>query len=167
MSEPNPEALREWSKRLEDWAEKTEAERSARLAYRETAIEIRGLRIRLPDDALVLRGGVSSEKSIRRALEKTHRRTGHWAVSGAAGVDIDVETLLGVYPLPHASIRQTTAGVLRDNGFEPVPTGPPGHCTIFFPVRRESPRVTDDLIYRFRDLLDPPEPNPVADRYGH
>lgn len=118
----------------------------------------------LPDDALVIRGGVSSAKSIRSNAEQTRRKTGQWAISGAAGIGIDLDTLCAAYPMPQQSLRRTSAGALRDAGYDVALTGATGHCTIFFPLEPSQPQPPE-LVERLRDLLEPPEPNPAADQW--
>lgn len=162
--EPDEHALKRWLLRLspehdhipDDLRGLFEPdERWVRAALRATESVV------LPDDALVVRGGLSSTRSLQSNARKSHRRTGHWSVSGAAGIDIDLATLVGVYPMPQKSLRYTTAGALRREGFDVTLTGPPGHCTIWLPVAPDDPLDTE-LLEVLRSLLSDPVPNPSA-----
>lgn len=122
------------------------------------ALEARDFR--LPADALVARGGESALRSLRSNAIKTHKETGWWAVSGAAGVDVDLPTLMAVYPMPNTSVRTTSADALRLRGFEVVLSRGPGHCSIILPLKPSDGPPGDAMLERLASTFGPCVPNP-------
>lgn len=158
----DPTALRTWAQRLERHHAESRVAPPGWLARLRGLHSLRVFDLYLPDEALVIRGGISTERSVTRSARRTHREIGLWAVSGAAGIDVDVETLVGVYPMPQASLRRTTVGSLRSVGCETVLSGTPGHCSILLPVKPDEP-LTEGVVTALVSVLGERERNPSAE----
>jgi hypothetical protein len=113
----------------------------------------------LPDDAIVIRGGVGSPETIAVNAQTTFDTDGFWAVSGyaAAGLNAAEIAQLVRKRLPHGQIRVSSVGVLRDGGFEvqETPDDYP-HVDIFVPAEPD-----DAVCAQLADLFDDPIPNPA------
>jgi hypothetical protein len=117
----------------------------------------------LPDEAVVVRGGVMRRKHIRVALCAALRKTGTPCLSVWSAPDRDADEVArlarahGEHYMPHSEMQTSCAGRLRAEGFALEPTGPEGHYSLAVP---QTP--TDDDIDRLIGSFDAPRPNPVA-----
>lgn len=102
---------------------------------------------RLPDDALVVRGGRNTPEQLRKATA-THR-------SGVTGVSVHSSAGAGVEELsagiPHGQVGVTTVGQVRAAGGDVIPTSgrSPHHATL-----------TGLTPEQMSGLLTPTVPNP-------
>jgi hypothetical protein len=115
----------------------------------------------LPDDAIVVRGGVGAPETIAVNAYTTFDTDGFWGVSGfsAAGLTVGEIAQLAYEQgrLPHPQIRTSTAGQVRDGGFEIEETSDDyPHVDILVP-----PEPDDEVWARLADLFDDPIPNPA------
>lgn len=103
----------------------------------------------LPDEALVLRGGMMLARDLALAAERCEAQLGFPGISVFAATDTGSGS--SCWPL-----RRSTAGAVRSLGCELVPTGIAPHVTLHLPG-------TDfATLARLRDLFGPPIPNPLA-----
>lgn len=115
----------------------------------------------LPDDAIVVRGGVGAPETIAVNAQSTFDTDGFWGVSGfsAAGLSADEIAQL-VYEqgrLPHPRVRTSTARRIRDAGFQIEETQDDyPHVDIFVP-----PDPSAELCSQLADAFDDPIPNPA------
>lgn len=106
---------------------------------------------RLPDEALVVRGGRNEPEDIRRGMA-THP-------SGVTGVSVESTAGASVAelaaPLPHGQIGITTVGEVRQAGGDVIPTAGrnPNHATLTGLTPEQTSR-----------LLTPTFPNPARQR---
>lgn len=83
----------------------------------------------LPDDAIVVRGGTMKLSDLRKTAEVCHAKQGIWGISVRSSPDAYAVDLAA--DIRHEVIRQSTAGQVREAGFEIYPSGSkPNHCTI-------------------------------------
>lgn len=120
----------------------------------------------LPDEAIVIRGGVMKVGDLRVSAEKYEARyPGHYALSFWSWVGLTTAEIAQKVgdKLPHPVLRESTALRIRSqilsdkNPATLVKTGDPGHYTLPLP----SPLNDDDLAL-IGQTFDPPKPNPVA-----
>ncbi|KQX72466.1 hypothetical protein ASD10_15885 [Aeromicrobium sp. Root472D3] len=103
--------------------------------------------IRLPDGALILRGGTLQLGDLEKAVlvaEVKMKRPG----LSVYGADVpDPQSLLDLVAgqVMHASVSFTTVECLREKGFELEQTGDPPHHTVWLPE-------TDDREYWLREF---------------
>lgn len=115
----------------------------------------------LPDEALVIRGGLSApETLLKNALEHHDdpaNARGDFAISAWSLPDKSGDDLAHVASVPHPRIRETTVGRIRAAGYNVVRDEPPeGHALITLP------RLPTDTDYMtISDLFDPPRLNPA------
>ncbi len=115
-------------------------------------------RYRIPDDGLLVRGGLMSLPVLRLAAEVTAEKLGSPGVSVFGGEGWTLEDVLAQASIPHAQVRVTSAGRLRAAGFEVEKTLGAGHYTVWLPD------VEDDTLSRLADAFDSPRPNPFYER---
>jgi hypothetical protein len=76
----------------------------------------------LPDDAIVVRGGVGAAETIAVNAQTTFDTDGFWGVSGFSAPGLDTAEIARIAHdqnrLNHAQIRTSTARRLREAGFE-------------------------------------------------
>lgn len=70
----------------------------------------------LPDDAVVVRGGVPTAEGLRDKVREEKSYTGLFGLSVQAAPGVSIETLVGAGNLPHKQIGVTTARELRQLG---------------------------------------------------
>ena len=120
--------------------------------------------IRLPDDALVMRGGTLQRSDLEKAVLKAKR------VMHRAGLTVyaaDVNTpgdLYNLKPLPHAQLCFTTAGRLREAGFELEQTFETPHYTAWLPPDDEEDEGF--WLQMFCRAFDQPVPRADVAKYG-
>jgi hypothetical protein len=113
---------------------------------------------RLPDAAVVVRGGLSAPRTLHRTALEHFDKHGLFAISAASLPDMSADELAAVAQLPHPRIRETTVGAIRRAGHDVVPDEPPpAHALITLPRL-----PTDDDYMTIADLFGPPRPNPVT-----
>jgi hypothetical protein len=110
----------------------------------------------LPDDTIVLRGGVMEARDLQVNAFTHYDEVGEYALSVFAVPGADLETTARVADRPNAAVRVTTAGRIRAAGYEVVSSEPPaGHADIRLP----NP-PTDADWETLRAVFDDPIPNP-------
>ena len=81
--------------------------------------------------AVVLRGGISAEATLRDNAEVTLAMEGVWGISAFGGVEMDPGELADGIGLPHPKYRYCTVGELKAAGFDVEESPPPPyHVTI-------------------------------------
>lgn len=114
----------------------------------------------VPDEAIVVRGGLMPRRDLEISAEANYRyRAEHalscWSFVGKTAGEIAVA--VGTDDLPHGKLRASTAGRLRAVGFEAVSSEPPpGHVDVKLPGP-----VTDAIANDLELAFDPPIVNPV------
>jgi hypothetical protein len=117
---------------------------------------------RLPDEAVVVRGGESSARTLHKSALDHHDKRGDFAISVASLPDMSADDLAVVAQIPHPKIRETTVGVIRHAGYNVVRDEPPeGHALITLP---RLPADTDFVT--IADLLGPTRVNPATGQGG-
>jgi hypothetical protein len=111
---------------------------------------------RLPDDALVVRGGELKILDVAQAIDLCWTEHGVYGLSVWAAETPDVPALCALVPiLPHAQVCWTTAGMLRAlDGVELVSTRAAPHYTLVIP------NSESDTVEGVRDCFSNPIPNP-------
>jgi hypothetical protein len=116
----------------------------------------------LPDEAVVIRFGLSAPETLRKTALAHHDERGDFAISAFSLPDADAETLAHLGALAHPRIRETTVGRIRAVGYDVVPDPPPdGHALIMLP---RLPTDTDWTTVA--DTFDPPRQNPATETQG-
>ena len=112
----------------------------------------------LPDEALVVRGGVMELAVLETNAQTHYDEFGEYALSVYSLPDRSADEIALLASLPHAKIRVSTVGRLREAGYPVVPSpGPPGHADL------ELPHPPTEGDWRVLDaLFDPPRPNPAG-----
>lgn len=108
----------------------------------------------LPDDAVVVRGGLMLPAGLALSVQSHFDTEGVYALSvfSVPGKTAD-EIVSGVF-LPHSTLRESTVGRLRAAGYDVVSSpGPPGHADLILP---NSP--TDDDWQALDETFDAPRP---------
>jgi hypothetical protein len=102
---------------------------------------------RIPDEALVIRGGKNRPEDILRGIG-THP-SGVTGISVESGVELSVEEL--ALMIPHSQVGVTTVGEIRQLGGDVIRTSgrSPNHATL-----------TGLSPEKISDLLTPTMPNP-------
>jgi hypothetical protein len=110
----------------------------------------------LPDDALVVRGGVMEPRVMQVGAETHYEDCGEFAISVASLPDASIEDITRMALLANNQIRVSTVGRIRACGYEVVPSEPPpAHADLKLP----NP-PTDDDWETLRSIFDDPIPNP-------
>lgn len=121
---------------------------------------------RLPDWAIVVRGGIATEELLRAKFDDNFRKRGVHDISVSASAAFYAEEIarearhLHDPALPHKKMQTATVGRIRAIGADVVLTQPPpGHHSIRF-----AERPSDSQIARLVATLLPGKgrPNPVA-----
>ncbi len=126
----------------------------------------------LPDDAIVIRGGLMSRKDLIASVRKCFALKGVygltvWSFAGLTAQDIALQVknlhVEGLNPLGHGQLRQSTARTIREPGsggrtLVLKKTGREGHYTLTF-----QSEPTDADWDRLENMFGLPEPNPAAD----
>lgn len=116
----------------------------------------------LPDDAIVVRGGLMGTTSLEANAYGSHAECGIWALSVWSYPNMTLEAVAEearrVDPdvLPQGKIRAATAGEIRARGYELVATNQRGHYSLVVPPKPGA-GVWEDL----REIFDDPILNPV------
>ncbi len=121
---------------------------------------------RLPDQAVVIRGGVMTHRNVASRFETSFRTDGVYDISVEASAYLDAVGIArwvrerdpGCERMPHSKFQESTAGAIRAAGAEVLLTEPPeGHHSIRF-----SAAPTDDEITALMGAFGQPQDNPVA-----
>jgi hypothetical protein len=99
----------------------------------------------LPRTTVAVRGGTMPRERLIESAETEFERTLKEAGTGAHGLSVstfvglsarEIALRVGTDALPHSKFRASTVGVLRDYGFEVVPTPifGAGHATLRLPT---------------------------------
>lgn len=120
----------------------------------------------LPDDAIVVRGGVRAPETIAVNAQTTFDTDGFWGVSGFSAADQTVEQIAQLAydqgRLPHPKVRTSTVGLVRAAGFEVEQTADDyPHVDIFLPAD-----PTDAVCSQLADAFDEPIPNPALSNHA-
>jgi hypothetical protein len=111
---------------------------------------------RLPDEAIVIRGGLNQQDVMQRSAQDEFELNGQYALSVAADASMTLQALAVANQTPHSRIRKTTVGRLRAAGFDVTPPkGEKRHADLILP----NP-PTDEVWEALEAAFDPPEPNP-------
>src|SRR5688500_4884459 len=111
---------------------------------------------RIPDEALVVRGGVPSATHILRSSGRHH--SGVYGFSVQCAADADVKGLATAGDIPHTQVGVTTVGALRREGYDVIRTSGKGHhATVAVP-----PDLDPEAAERIAKLMLP-EPNPLRE----
>jgi hypothetical protein len=119
----------------------------------------------LPDEAIVIRGGVIKMENIGSAFEICFREEGVYEISVCASRELDAISLArwvrerdpDCKRIPHSRIQQSTVGAIRAAGADVLLTEPPpGHYSIRFQAA-----PTDKQLVALVAAFDEPQPNPV------
>jgi hypothetical protein len=89
----------------------------------------------LPDEAVVVRGGLSTPETLHKTALAHHDEHGYFAISARSLPSMAADDLARVTPpLAHRTLRETTVGAFRAAGYEVVPDEPPlAHALIILP----------------------------------
>lgn len=114
----------------------------------------------LPDDAIVVRGGLMDD--LEHLREQAQDDQGYLSIfvgtrQGTETFDAVVKRLCAAAPLPNRKIRISSVGRLRAVGCELEHVPPPPHC--HFNVLLGT--VTTERLEVFRAAFDVPMKNPV------
>ncbi len=114
----------------------------------------------LPNDAVVVRGGLMARNGLERAARNCFGAHGFYGLSlrcipGMTAAEIARNTPSD--KLPHPWIRSSTVGEIRASGYEIRATFEPGHASLMFPGP-----PTDDDWETVESLFGPPQDNPAA-----
>jgi hypothetical protein len=120
----------------------------------------------LPDDAIVVRGGVGAPKTIAVNAQTTFDTDGFWGVSGFSAADLTAVQIAQLASdqgrLPHGHVRTSTVGRIRSAGFEVEKTADDyPHVDIFLP-----PDPSDEVCVQLADVFDAPIPNPALSNHA-
>jgi len=113
-------------------------------------------RERLPDEAIVIRGGTMKPEDLMAACDLY---LADFPVSASAGISVyaaageSAESL--AENVPHAQFRASTAGAIRAIGFEIEQTDDPPHHDLLIPLP-----ITPGKIEQVRAQFGPPQRNP-------
>lgn len=113
---------------------------------------------RLPDDAVVVRGGLMTAADLERSVQIHFDSEGSYALSVFSVPGARTDAIAVGVPLRHSKIRQSTVGRVRAAGYDVVSSaGPPGHADLVLP----NPPTDEDWT-ALDAAFDPPCPNPAT-----
>lgn len=112
----------------------------------------------LPDDAVVVRGGLMLPADFARGVQSHFDTEGVYALSVFSTARRTADEIAIAVPLPHPKIRTSTVGRVRAAGYDVVSSpGPPGHADLLL---RKPP--TDDDWRTLDRIFDVPRANPAT-----
>lgn len=90
---------------------------------------------RLPDEAVVMRFGLSTPETLHKTALAHHDKAGDFAISARSLPGATADALAKVEPrMGHAKLRETTVGALRAAGYDVIrDEPPPAHALIMLP----------------------------------
>jgi hypothetical protein len=109
-----------------------------------------GAETTLPDEAVVVRGGLSTPETLHKSALAHFDEKGVFALSVRSRPPMSAEELARVDPpMLHPRMRATTVGVLRRAGYDVIPDEPPpAHALIMLPgVPADDDYVTVSAIF--------------------
>jgi hypothetical protein len=116
---------------------------------------------RLDDDAIVVRGGELGLKDVREQANDEYESSGTFSISVAGGeTGWTLEQVAKAARRPNRQIRKTTAGRLRQGGFDVAP--PQGERKHVNLILAEQRTLTDEDWATLSELFDVAEPNPYS-----
>lgn len=129
----------------------------ADLRARIERVEVARRQIRLPADALVMRGGTLQRSDLERALAMARHDLKRPGISVWAADVPSPQALFNLKPQPHTKVSFTTVGRLSEAGFELEQTFDPPHYTAWLPPDEDA---EDDgfWIQMFARAFDDPVP---------
>ncbi len=117
-------------------------------------------RDRLPDDSVVVRGGLMLPTDLALSAQSHFDTEGFYALSVYSIPGMTVHEIAVGVPLRHSKIRASTVGRVRFAGYDIVSSpGPPGHADLVLPTP-----PTDHDWSTLDRVFDPPELNPATMR---
>ena len=88
----------------------------------------------LPDDAIVIRGGVMTPRTMEVNAYTEYDETGVYALSVSSLPDADFDTIAAAARLPHGQVCVSTVGRIRAAGYEVRQSEPPpAHADLLLP----------------------------------
>jgi hypothetical protein len=117
----------------------------------------------LPDEAIVVRGGMMGSPSLRSNAGVSSAELGIWAISVWAYPEQTAEEVaeearrVDEVALPQGKLRFSMAGRIRSAGYDLIATNQRGHYSLVVPAE-PTEAVWDDL----RSIFDETCRNPVA-----
>ena len=112
---------------------------------------------RLPDAAVIARGGESSPPTLHKSALAEHDDSGTLGISAVSRPDMTADEIAFLGEIPHPKLRETTVGALRAAGYDVIPDEPPpGHALITLPAI-----PADEDYVAISDLFGPTRPNPA------
>jgi hypothetical protein len=125
----------------------------------------------LPPNAVVVRGGQMEPVTTVKALRKERRERGRYALSVYSIHGLDAHRIalrVGTPDLPHPEMRESTAGRIREAGYEIALSQEEGyaegHCDLVVPWESSEDASEEWLLNhseRLLELFDKKSPNPV------
>jgi len=114
---------------------------------------------RLPDEAVVMRGGLSTAETLHKNSLAHYDEFAVFAISVRSIGGLTADDLARMDPpLAHPRFRETTVGELRVAGYDVIPDEPPpAHALIMLPQL-----PADDDYIKISALLSDPRENPVS-----
>jgi hypothetical protein len=112
----------------------------------------------LPDEAVVVRGGVMNPKDLEVSAHSHFDEFGAYALSVHSRAEMSADEISAFAGIPHGKIRETTVGALRGAGYSVVPSEQhgPAHADLQLPY----PPSSSDW-QALDDAFSEPRPNPT------
>jgi hypothetical protein len=109
----------------------------------------------LPSTAIVVRGGMMFRETVEQALAVTVQRFDLYLLSVVAHPTLTAREVWERAPSKHTKVRVSTAGQLRECGFELIPTFDAPHYSILLPGP-----LNLDMWTALDDAFSPPTKDP-------
>jgi hypothetical protein len=110
----------------------------------------------LPDDAIVVRGGVMLTTDLATNLQVYNQMyPGQWGISVACEPNSAADDLAQRAPFRNRLMRVSTVGAIRGLGHDVVATGTPPHATLML-----AQEPTEEDWEALRSVFSEPEANP-------
>jgi hypothetical protein len=109
----------------------------------------------LPDEAVVVRGGMMELTTMKTNVMDHFYETGEYALSVWAIPDCDADNIARQCPIRHGKIRESTVGAIRRLGYDVALSGEFGHADVKFAAE-----PTDEDYEALRAVFSAPRPNP-------
>jgi hypothetical protein len=117
---------------------------------------------RLPDDAVVVRGGLMLPADLVVSAQSHFDAEGFYALSVYCVPGMTADEIAVGAKLSYSKVRVSTVGRIRSMGYNIVGSpGPPGHADLVLPTP-----PTDHDWTALERVFDPPGPNPATMRLG-
>ena len=113
---------------------------------------------RLPDDSVVVRGGLMLPADLALGAQSHFDSERFYALSVYSIPGMTAHEIAAGVPLRHSKIRASTVGRVRSAGYDIVSSpGPPGHADLVLPTP-----PTDHDWSTLDRVFDPPQLNPAT-----